>query len=466
MEYLPGQDLEKMIQDQGQPPLSRSLDMMLKITESLRFIHSKKVIHRDIKPANIQIEPDGNPTIIDFGIAYDIDNFQREEKDSHGSLMYMSPEQAQNIKIDFPDKTDVYGLGTVFYELLTGEQFISKENYARCFAKEKRELTAFGYMVMMGNLKEYARYQTFSRHKIKQENPGLPANLIDLCFRMLDFDPMNRPSLKEVQLQILQSEIGQMFGVAPTWKGKILDKIKQVLPPKTKPPLPPPATTFPYLAGIEKITADYRGFEMLPQVLAVIFDLAWSGNPQYLPLKKAVLNNFMPENDPGVILLKKILAAVSSRLPPKMTEAKIIRFYIEKALDSQIKPISAKRIQEHPVLSKLKWGVLSFLNHPECPAKIRQDILNFNLRNGEQGILKSKNKTEFLQAIYNLADPNSVLSPQVMAAQAQMKSQKKQLNLGKLQRQIQFYISAENYGKLAEVLGKIEELSSRRSLSA
>jgi serine/threonine protein kinase len=119
MEYVDGGDLRTRIAD-GQSP-EVALDLAARIADCLGFAHRKGVIHRDLKPANILFRRDGTPLLTDFGIAKN----QRLDSDLTatgrivGTPRYMSPEQALGKAVD--GRSDLYSLGVVLYEMLTGE---------------------------------------------------------------------------------------------------------------------------------------------------------------------------------------------------------------------------------------------------------------------------------------------------------------------------------------------------------
>ena len=118
MEYLDGGDLGLRI-DAGMTP-KEALEILAIIGDALGVAHRKGVIHRDVKPGNILFRQDGTPVIADFGIAKE---FEREtditvDGTVIGTPDYLAPEQARGEGVD--GRTDVYGLGIIFYEMLTG----------------------------------------------------------------------------------------------------------------------------------------------------------------------------------------------------------------------------------------------------------------------------------------------------------------------------------------------------------
>ncbi|MBQ4062040.1 MAG: Stp1/IreP family PP2C-type Ser/Thr phosphatase [Christensenellaceae bacterium] len=117
MEFIDGESLRTML-DNGKMDMQRSVDTIIRILEALMYAHSKGVVHKDLKPQNIIMQKD-EPVIIDFGIAED-DSAGKAQRDAIlGTIDYFSPEQAMGEPVD--SRSDIYSVGIMLYELLTGK---------------------------------------------------------------------------------------------------------------------------------------------------------------------------------------------------------------------------------------------------------------------------------------------------------------------------------------------------------
>ena len=126
MELLEGSDLKDLIASQGITSLEDKVGFMEQICDGLAFAHMQEVVHRDLKPANIHVQPNGQIKIMDFGLA----RLGTSEMTRTGMVMgtphYMSPEQVKGKRADF--RSDIFSLGAVFYELLTGHKPFDAES--------------------------------------------------------------------------------------------------------------------------------------------------------------------------------------------------------------------------------------------------------------------------------------------------------------------------------------------------
>jgi len=129
MELLKGKDLAGYTHRDNLLPIATVLDLVRRVAEALAYAHSQNVVHRDIKPANIMYEPDtGIIKVTDFGIARITDSSKTKTGMVMGTPSYMSPEQLAGQKVD--GRSDLFSLGVMFYQLLSGELPFTGESIA------------------------------------------------------------------------------------------------------------------------------------------------------------------------------------------------------------------------------------------------------------------------------------------------------------------------------------------------
>ena len=168
MEYVKGTDLKRLMQTQGRLDLKFVLDIVAQIADGLDYAHSKGVVHRDIKPANIILTEDKQAKITDFGIArIDASNLTTEGQ-LLGTPNYMAPEQIQGKEVNH--RADIFSLGVMFYEMVTGKKPFQGEN-----------LTQVTHRIVFDPFPDPKRFV-----------PGLPDALVRVMSRALEKDPGQR----------------------------------------------------------------------------------------------------------------------------------------------------------------------------------------------------------------------------------------------------------------------------------
>ena len=123
MEKLEGPDLSHIIEKEGALDHSRVRSILKQVAEALDYAHSKGVVHRDVKPSNVSLDESGHVKLMDFGLAKvkRLEALLHEDADIVlGTPYYMSPEQARGDELDL--RTDIYNLGILAFEMLTGER--------------------------------------------------------------------------------------------------------------------------------------------------------------------------------------------------------------------------------------------------------------------------------------------------------------------------------------------------------
>ncbi len=133
MEYLVGRDLELRMREGDPMALARKMEIALMVCEGLAHAHAAGVIHRDIKPANIFITDDGQAKILDFGLARLVSSELTRSNMMVGTVNYMSPEQLRGEKSDH--RADIFSVGVVVYELLSGKKPFQADSFASTMYK-------------------------------------------------------------------------------------------------------------------------------------------------------------------------------------------------------------------------------------------------------------------------------------------------------------------------------------------
>lgn len=171
MEYVDGVTLRDIVHNDGPMPPRRALEVIADACQALNFSHQNGIIHRDVKPANIMISKAGAVKVMDFGIARAIADSGTSVTQTSaviGTAQYLSPEQARGETVD--SRSDVYSLGCVLYEMLTGEPpFVGDSPVAVAYQHVREDPTP-----------------------PSQKNPALPPELDAVVLKALAKNPDNR----------------------------------------------------------------------------------------------------------------------------------------------------------------------------------------------------------------------------------------------------------------------------------
>ena len=169
MEYIEGKTLKQLLKKRGSLTLSEAIDIMLQITDGIAHAHDSYIIHRDLKPQNIMIKDDGQIKITDFGIAMALNSTQLTQTNSvMGSVHYLPPEQASGKGCTI--KSDIYSIGIIFYELLSGSLPFKGDNAVEIALKHMRD--------PLPNLRE--------------DNPAIPQSIENIILKATAKNPKNR----------------------------------------------------------------------------------------------------------------------------------------------------------------------------------------------------------------------------------------------------------------------------------
>jgi eukaryotic-like serine/threonine-protein kinase len=138
MELIDGTPLDEVLAEGGPLPVEKALDIVAQALEGLHAAHQREIVHRDIKPANLMLRADGRVTVTDFGIARTPSGTKLTDTHSViGTALYMSPEHAEGLGA--VPASDLYSMGVLCYQLLTGELPFTGETAVQVLLKQIRE---------------------------------------------------------------------------------------------------------------------------------------------------------------------------------------------------------------------------------------------------------------------------------------------------------------------------------------
>jgi serine/threonine-protein kinase len=139
MEFVEGESLDRLMARRGRMSWEEVVQLGRQLCAALQHAHEKGIVHRDLKPSNLMILRDGTLKLTDFGIAKDLDVTQLTGANcTVGTAAYMSPEQCRGER-DLTYKSDLYSLGVVFYELITGRKPFTADNAMEMFIKHVQD---------------------------------------------------------------------------------------------------------------------------------------------------------------------------------------------------------------------------------------------------------------------------------------------------------------------------------------
>jgi serine/threonine protein kinase len=188
MEYIDGKSLSEVLELRGALPIGDALKIMEQVLSAVGYAHRQGVIHRDLKPSNVMVMANGEAKVTDFGIAKVLGSTKLTRTGTAmGSAHYMSPEQIRRPEA-VDARSDIYSLGCVFYEVLTGRP---------PFGDKDTSGTESDYEVKTAHVTEAAP-------ALETVNSGIPAWLAKLVMSMLEKEPDQRPSNCEEIVEALK----------------------------------------------------------------------------------------------------------------------------------------------------------------------------------------------------------------------------------------------------------------------
>ena len=189
-DLIEGQNLAERLAAHGMT-IAESVRLVMHVAEYLEYAHHEGFVHRDIKPANILLDQAGEPHIADFGIAVTNDELLQRRLASSGTLAYMAPEQLTTETQLIDHRADIFSLGVVLYQLLSGKLPFDGKTPAQV-----REQILFR-----------------SPRPLREINPSVPASLQRICLRCLEKHPSSRYS----SAAALSNDL-RVFSRSPIWR--------------------------------------------------------------------------------------------------------------------------------------------------------------------------------------------------------------------------------------------------------
>ena len=204
MELVPGETLADVLRKQGRLDTNRAITIAASVADALGVAHAAGIVHRDVKPGNVMLTPDGRTKLVDLGIARSIDGESITHASSIlGTAGYLSPEQARGDPVDH--RSDIYSLGCVLYEMLTGRQpFEAKDPIAVAW-------------------------------KHVHEAPAPPTSI----------EPSVPPAVEAVTLRAMEKEPAARFQSVADMAAALQDRTAPVAPVTATTPMPPQTPTAP-----------------------------------------------------------------------------------------------------------------------------------------------------------------------------------------------------------------------------
>ncbi len=189
MEYVAGRSLKAIVREDGPLPASTAIDIVIQILRAARFAHRRGVIHRDLKPHNVILDEEGRARVTDFGIARAGASDMTLTGSIMGTAQYLSPEQAQGHPVSAV--SDLYSVGVILYELLTG-----------AVPFEGETAVAIAY-----------KQVSAAPRPPSELNPALPPSLDAVVLRALAKDPAERYADADELIAALERERDVLAGV-------------------------------------------------------------------------------------------------------------------------------------------------------------------------------------------------------------------------------------------------------------
>jgi serine/threonine protein kinase len=339
MEFVKGAPLSKILADRDRIEIDEALEYILQVCDAMECAHQADVVHRDLKPGNILVESSGRVLVADFGISKIMSGDTEDDTLTFiGTPTYMSPEQCGEGKLD--QRTDIYSLGVILYEMILGHPPFGGANPAE---------------IIKSHLMETPGFPT---------EPGkeLPPNIVKILRKMLAKDPEQR--YRDVRSLRNEIDMWKKWAVAKS-AGKVQDTLVSESAPLILAFVPQKILLGAVSAALKNI--DHR-------MVVVANSTELLSKLSNLPAKMVILSHENGKNGVFKVAERIKEAKKDSELKVMLLSHGISRGEVESAFLSGVNDIIAEPFDPSVLISKLESALVGVQRSVECRRFFRKEM--------------------------------------------------------------------------------------------